>query len=261
VGHVCRSPIQRVAHESLHHLPARDCPARNDGRVWNPVPLNNQFGEYLQWGAGRQPDRWENGGAGCGFWGNRPPRLHRNNAITFVDLLPTPQTIRVYSTDAADYASGKRVLIQGLDANGLTVYSQDVNNQVEGIFVNIDAPFRGYPHDILEDHRNPERHYVWSDSVLPGQSATGTQYPLHTMEPSEQTALYRRYYLNQLPMNCCHTNQKPVPAIASGHLASRSGIGDGEAGFGACDMRHGLFGPSSQRRRLSTSARLSAMRE
>lgn len=34
--------------------------------------------------------------------------------------------------------------------------------------------------------------------------STGEQVLLLTMQPSEQTASYRRYYFNQLPLNCCN---------------------------------------------------------
>lgn len=168
-----------------------------------PVPVNNQFFEYLQFGAGRQPRLW---GHGCGFWANDVQVYSRNNVVTFQDLDTTtsPQIIRVYSSDALDSDGTHRVLIQGADANGTVVTSQDGLNRVQGIFVTIDSPFVDTPFafsSITGIQKDVTFGQVQFFQVDP---TTGAQVALHTMEPSEQTALYRRYYLGDLPCNCCH---------------------------------------------------------
>lgn len=169
-----------------------------------PVPLNNQFYEYLQFGAGRQRKHWQHSGGFCGFWGNNVETYSRNNVVTFHDLLPTPQTIRIYGTDPADTDGTHRVLLQGLDANGQVVYSQDGFNQVTGIFVTLDTPFVDSPFPfsrltgIQKDLTTGQVQFFQVDPT------TGAQNDLHSMEPSELTASYRRYYLNRLPLNCCH---------------------------------------------------------
>lgn len=165
-----------------------------------PVPIQNQFYEYLQFGNGRLPKL------------NRPCAqdfrqiYSRNNVVTFVDPPATPYLIVIYPSDGGDVDGAKRVLLQGLDKNGVTVYSQDGPNRVKGIFVPLGAPFVTAPIQFIgplmgiqKDMTNGPVQFFAMDPV------TGVQTLLLTMEPSEQTAWYRRYYFNPLPFNCCQT--------------------------------------------------------
>ncbi|HUD76121.1 MAG TPA: hypothetical protein VMQ76_13695 [Terracidiphilus sp.] len=180
-----------------------------------PVPLNNQFADYIQWGAGRQPDRWQNQGAGCGFWGNRVQGYTRNDAVTFHELVPG-NTVRIFATDPADLDGSHRVLLQGIDTNGQVVYSVDGSTRVVGVFVTLGAPFVDSPLPFAQIAGIQKDQTTGTVQFFQVDPATGNQYPLHTMEPSEKTALYRRYYLNHLPLNCCHSNFQnpcqPLPA-------------------------------------------------
>lgn len=186
-----------------------------------PVVLNNQWAEYIQWGAGRQPDRWQNGGAGCGFWGNRVQGYTRNNAVTFQDLVPG-NTIRIFATDPADLDGSHRVLLQGLDMNGQVIYSTDGTTRVVGVFVTLTAPFVDSPLPFSQITGIQKDQTTGTVQFFQINPATGNQYPLHTMEPSEKTASYRRYYLKHLPVNCCHSNYpnpcKPLPTGISQHV-------------------------------------------
>lgn len=168
-----------------------------------PVPVNNQFFEYLQFGAGRQPRLWP---GGCGFLPNDVQVYSRNNVITFQDLDTTtsPQIIRVYSSDALDTDGTHRVLIQGMDASGNVVTSQDGLNRVQGIFLTIDSPFVDTPFPFSQITGIQKDVTIGQIQFFQVDPTTGAQAALHTMEPSEQTALYRRYYLGDLPINCCH---------------------------------------------------------
>ena len=159
-----------------------------------PIQLNNQFFEYLQFGAGRSPRRWQNGGGACGFWRNRCQAFMRNNAVTFEDLLPTPQTIRIFAADPADTDGTHRVLLQGLDANGQVVYSQDGQNQVVGIFLTLTAPFVDSPFPFSQLTGIQKDVTAGQVQFFQVDPTTAVQNALHTMEPSEETALYRRYY-------------------------------------------------------------------
>lgn len=159
-----------------------------------PVPLNNQFYEYLQFGNGRMPKRTMQ----CPGFINV---YTRNTAATFRDLTNPPQLIYVYLTDPADV--GKRVMISGLDANGNIIYTQDGVNRTTGVFVSLTSPFAATPmtlNSITGIQKDITNGQVQFFQVDPN---TGQQILLLTMEPSEQTASYRRYFLNPIPRNCC----------------------------------------------------------
>lgn len=178
----------------------------------HPVSIVNQFAEYLQFGNGRMPKLHRS----CVCGGACDVRS-RNNAVTFTDLTNAPQQIVIFSTNASD--NGKRVLIQGLDAAGNVIYTRDGGNQTVGLFVTLAAPFAvaylpGSPTPmqfaaitgIQKDVTQSPIQIFQQDPV------DGTQVLLHTMEPGEQTAWYRRYYFNQLPRP--HPGPIQVSAIA-----------------------------------------------
>ena len=181
-----------------------------------PIQLNNPFMEYMMFGAGRSPRRWQNGGGFCGFWRNRCQAFMRNNAVTFEDLLPAPQTIRIFAADPADTDGTHRVLLQGLDANGQVVYSQDGQNQVVGIFLTLSAPFVDSPFPFSQLTGIQKDVTAGQVQFFQVDPTTAVQNALHTMEPSEETALYRRYYLNRLPFNCCHSAPNPCQPLPAG---------------------------------------------
>jgi hypothetical protein len=161
-----------------------------------PIPVNNEFIQYLVFGSGRlRKDRR------CD-----PSVLQsvsRNNAVTFVDLSSPPQYLRAYLSDARDV--GKRVLFQGKDSNDNTIYSQDNFVEVTGIFVALDSPFvtstlqfntiSGIQKDVTSG----------KVEIFQVDPTTGAEVLLLTMEPGEMTASYRRYFFNRLPCNCCPT--------------------------------------------------------
>lgn len=174
----------------------------------SPVPLNNQFYEYLQFGNGRLPKRcWRNG---C-----QVEVMSRNNAVTFVDLDNPPQILNVYITDPAD--AGKRVLIQGTDINSATIYSDDNGTRVTGEFLVLSSPFATFPHQLNSITGIQKDVTVGPVQFFQVDPVTGAQVLLLTMEPSEQTALYRRYYFNGLPLGCC-TNETTAQVTAIAKL-------------------------------------------
>jgi len=162
-----------------------------------PVDVNNQFAEYLRFGNGRMPKlfRQTNRNAFA------PQVYTRNNVPTMVDLSGTGQYIRAYYTDSSD--AGKRVLIQGLDSNNNVVYSQDGLNRAVGQFEALSSPFVQWPmtfNSITGIQKDVTNYPVQIFQVDP---ATGAQVLLATMQPTETTAWYRRYYFHNLPCNCC----------------------------------------------------------
>jgi len=170
-----------------------------------PVVIHNQFYEYLRYGNGRMPKYW-----------NRNTCLReaysRNNAVTFVEM-PAGSYIRIYPTVASDVT--KRVLIQGVDTNGNVVYSNDGTNRINGQFISLEFPFAQTSFQlnsltgIQKDITAGDLQFFAVDPI------TGAETLLLTMEPGEQTASYRRYYLNALPPRCCPTDTTvQVSAIA-----------------------------------------------
>ena len=164
------------------------------------VPVQNQFYEYLDFGNGRMPRLHP-----CDNWGVMQG-YGRNNAVTFANKAETAQFIRIYSTSTADAAAGNRVLLQGFDQNGATIYSQDGEHQVQGEYLYLDTPFATSANQFTHQLQGIQKDITQGTlSFFAVDPATAEETLIHTMEPSEETAGYRRYYLNNLPRNCCST--------------------------------------------------------
>lgn len=160
------------------------------------VPVQNQFFEYLTFGNGRLPKRFVNS---CG--GDIEQMYQRNHAITFTDLSNAPQYLRFRITDASDV--GRRIFISGTDSNGSTIYTQDALNYPSGIFVDLAQPFTTTSIQFKTITGIQKDVTVGEVSIYQVDPATGDEVLLLTMEPSEQTAYYARYYLGNLPRSCC----------------------------------------------------------
>lgn len=169
------------------------------------VPMRNGFYEYLQFGSGLNPKSQCQAGCGQTF-----AAYDRDNVVTLVDLLPSPQTIRIYPTDGRD--SGLRVLLQGPDANGKAVLTTDANTglTMPGEYVSIVAPFASSVNTftkltgIQKDQTYGPLQFFQVDSV------TGVELPLSGMEPNEMTASYRRYLLNGIPNFTCNCSSSSL---------------------------------------------------
>lgn len=167
----------------------------------DPVPINNQFYEFLQFGNGRQPRYACNGVLVSGGCGSQAV-FSRGNYPTFRDFT-AGHTIRVRAVDTLDTEGDKRVLIQGTDTSDYTITSLDGTIRVQGVYLNIIAPFVDTPmafnalSGIQKDVTNGPIQF-WD--VDP---ATGVETLLLTMEESEMISGYPRYYLHSLPLSCC----------------------------------------------------------
>ncbi len=169
------------------------------------VPIQNQFYVYLQFGIGKQPQRF------CNFL----QTYERGIVPTFSDFV-AGNKLRVYLTDATD--AGKRVLIQGTDANDAVIYSLDSLTQVTGEFLVLEAPFVEAPMilnsltGIEKDITNgPVKFYETNPT-------TGDIRLILTMEPGEKVAAYRRYFINGLPTRCCNPCDSPLRVTAIAKL-------------------------------------------
>ncbi len=169
-----------------------------------PITVSNQFQEYLRFGNGHLPKFFCQQHRGC----FRPQVLSRNNVPTFTDLTGPPQYIRIYPTDAADVNKG--VVMQGTDSNNNVIYSQLGLNRITGTTVYLDQPFVTVAlsgstaplpfNSITGIQKDATVGPVRFTQVDP---TTGNELLIHTMEPSETTAWYRRYFFDSLPINCC----------------------------------------------------------
>lgn len=163
-----------------------------------PVALSNQFWEYLQFGNGHLPKTRP-----CTPAGAQLQVLSRNNAVLQRELTGTPRILRFYLGNSADV--GQRILVSGDDSNGRTVYTQDYTTRVKGQFIPLDVPFADAPQQwsrITAVQKDVTSGVVEMWEVNPD---TGEETLLLTMDPTETTAWYRRYYFDQLPCNCCGT--------------------------------------------------------
>lgn len=163
-----------------------------------PVSINNQFYEYLRFGNGRMPKQCNSSNLGI------TDLFERNNAVTFTDLSDAPQYIRAYITEESDI--NKRIFFQGTDSNGNTVYTQSGLNRVDGEFVTLVSPFATttIPYNSLTGiQKDQTAGRVLIYQVDPD---TAAEVLLSVMEPGEETAQYRRYYLHNLPKSCCFTS-------------------------------------------------------
>lgn len=171
------------------------------------INVQNQFYEYLNFGNGRLPKLRQR----CG--GCLTEAYTRNNAVTFVEMTNAPQYLTAYLTDSRDV--GKRVLFQGLDANSNVVYSTDVANNITGVFVALDSTPAQSPNTFSQINGIQKDVTVGIVRIYQHDPTTGEEVLLLTMQPSETTASYRRYYINGVPNNCCETNIEGVSQVTA----------------------------------------------
>ena len=171
----------------------------------HPTPLQNQFFEYLTFGDGRMPhtDRWRNQWE----WWQRKQGYTRNNSALMEDLSSPPQFIQIFAApqDCQPISPAgipPRVLVQGI-SNGTKVYTQDNGQTVEGEFVVLAEPYAMTVNQyqiITGIQKDPTQQAV---QFFQSDPQWGIAEPILTMEPNELTAWYPRYYIHELPRNCC----------------------------------------------------------
>lgn len=168
----------------------------------NPVAIQNEFYEFLEFGNGLQPKYSCSSAAASGC---QPMQSYsRGDVVTFRDLSSdTGKYIRVRALSSLDVTGTKRTLIQGTDIFDNILYSQDGAARVVGEYLTLADPFVDAPtviktlNGIQKDITNGPVQYWEVDP------STGAEVLLLTMEPSERIAGYRRYYINGLPSSCC----------------------------------------------------------
>lgn len=174
------------------------------GVCQDPIRIRNGFYEYLKFGSGLKPKTCQGQGCGQAF-----EAYERDNVFTLHDLNPTPpKTIRIYLTDARD--NGLRVLLQGKDANGKIVTTDDPGTGTTGLgeYIELKNPFADSLNlytqitGIQKDETYGQIQFFQVDP------ATGAEVELSLMDPKEASANYRRYLVNGIPnvSSCCANN-------------------------------------------------------
>jgi len=166
-----------------------------------PVFVRNQWYEYLAFGNGRMPkdNVWRNSN------GILTNAYTRNNVVTATEMTNSPQFISVYISDAQD--AGKRIFISGTDASGNVIYSTDVTTNVKGVFLTFQVPNVMTAMTLTTLDGIQKDQTVGDVRIYQHDPATGDETLLLTMQPSETTASYRRYYLHNLPRTCCAVDE------------------------------------------------------
>lgn len=165
-----------------------------------PIKLQNGFYEFLDYGKGLQPEPCREN-----VCGGPMMAYDRETTPTLGTLNSSPQNIRVYPTDSRDV--GKTVIIQGTDQNGQTVLSTDpaTDQPMLGETLTLALPFvttlnQFYPITGIE--KDSTFGPITIQQVNP---TTGVALPLSSMEPTETSAAYRRYFVGNVPCGCCVT--------------------------------------------------------
>ncbi len=162
-----------------------------------PMKLRNQFFEFLDFGIGNQPTGCNSNRCGQQF------QAYERDTVPTINTFVAGSIIRAYPLNADDV--GKRSLIQGTDSNGLTIYSTSVltGKPILGETISLDIPFVDTVNafnTVTAIQKYPTDGDVVYYQVDP---VTAVETPLTAMQATEQTAQYRRYFLNGLRNTCC----------------------------------------------------------
>lgn len=171
-----------------------------------PIPVWNQFYEYLDFGSGNWPKLSCDGTDTCAC--SCDPRAFRRNLVcTFAELTSPGYSLRAYS-NIAD--TGRRMLVGCKDANEQLVTTLDGTSLVQGCFLTFSTPFADLQlpggttdleiSELLGIQKDPT---IYPVNVYEVNLTTAEESLLLTMEPGETVAAYSRYYLHQLPNGCC----------------------------------------------------------
>jgi len=182
-----------------------------------PVKLQNGFYEFLDYGTGLQPKPCKENVCN-GF----TQTYDRETVPTLGVLASTPQIIRVFPVDPRD--AGSTVIIQGTDQNGQTVTSTDAvtNQTILGEEVTLNLPFVDTVNQFMSFPNMAGITGIEKDATFGPVTFfqvdpnTGFSSPLSSMEPSETSSSYRRYYVGNLPCRpaCTTGGVSQVTAMA-----------------------------------------------
>lgn len=176
-----------------------------------PVRIQNEFFEMLEFGVGLQSDN------ACLARQRAIQMFNRGVYPLFSDIVPSGKTVRVRLSDAADVS--KRVLIQGEDDNGMTIYSLDGPVQVLGEFLSLVSPFVDTPQTISKV-TGVQKDITLGPVSFYEVDAGGNERLVLTMQPGETTASYRRMLVNGVPCSCCDTGGSSCSTTSTAQITA-----------------------------------------
>lgn len=175
-----------------------------------PVRIHNAFFEFLPGGVGLKtsPDNLKD-------WCGNTAGYERDSVPLMRDIDPVNQLVRIYPTNANDV--GKRVLITGLDQNGLQIYSTDNGNRINGFFMVLAQPFTTSAFSVSVIQA-VQKDVTLSDIIINQVDQTShVEVLLSRLAPTELNPSYRRYFISRLPQGCCaerSSNPQPLTITA-----------------------------------------------
>jgi len=160
-----------------------------------PIYIYNEFYEVLPGGPGPMPDE-----SCCSDWCGSVAGYERGTWPTKVELSPTNQRLRVYTTDDRDY--GNKMLIVGEDQNGNAIYSMDGLRTVTGFYMTFVSPFTTSDFDVSKI-TGVVKNQTYGDILLyQVDQTTGKEVLLSRYLASETNPAYRRYYITPICTTC-----------------------------------------------------------
>lgn len=167
-----------------------------------PIRIRNEWYEFLYAGWGLQPP---SACTGCPDVCGNTQALDRRIVCTAADLVPG-NFIRAYSDDPDGRDAGKNLLIQATDTNGKKIRSNSGTNVVEGFYLTLSAPFVTSGFGLNSIYGVMKDQTYGNITLYQVDAVTGAESLLAAYEPSEYRPNYRRYYLDNLPENCCSSS-------------------------------------------------------
>ena len=170
------------------------------------MKLRNQFFEFLDFGIGNQPAGCNSNRCGQQF------QAYERDTVPTINTFVAGNIIRAYALDSRDV--GKRSLIQGTDSNDKTIYGTSVltGKPILGETISLALPFVDTV-NIFNSVLSIQKEPTVGDVVYYQVDPLGVETPLHTMQATEQTGQYRRYFLNGLKNTCCQAATQQVLAL------------------------------------------------
>jgi len=169
-----------------------------------PIRIQNSFYEFLEFGCGLQRQRPDCAGrinTRCGCQ-DSVQAYDRGTVPTMRDVTPGNK-LRIYMTNAAD--TGKKLFFQAKDGNDKPIYTLNSGVPSNGFFITLDnmVPFIESPMNISSIQNIAKDLTIGAVQVYGVNPSTDEQTLLSIYAPNETTPAYRRYFLSNLPSQCC----------------------------------------------------------
>jgi len=170
-----------------------------------PRFIRNQFFEFLLFTRGNQPKS-------CSRVCQDVHATFERDNVPLLLPFPTssPQFVRAFPSNQADV--GKRLLLAGLDKNGIPVLSVDpvTGGSIQGEMIFLASPFSTSVNEFQQITSVMKDETLGPVTLFAVDPVSLAQTQISSLEPSETTGWYRQYQLVGLPTNCC---QQPLGTV------------------------------------------------